>query len=90
MAVLIRRIAHVLRPIGGYATVLLQRIAQMPGLTVGCATVLCWVLTAFALADPDLSPQADLGGAKALFVVFAVLMTLLTVWKATARRRSDG
>ncbi len=69
---------------------LLRRIAEVPGLTLGCATVLCWVLTAFALADPDLSENATLGGAKALFVVFAVLMTLLTVWKATARRRSDG
>ena len=69
---------------------LLRRISGIPGLTMGCAAVLCWVLTAFALADPNLSENAALGGAKALFVVFAVLLTLLTVWKATARRRSDG
>ena len=69
---------------------LLQRISRIPGLTAGCVTILCWVLTAFALADPDLSEQAFLGGAKALFVAFAVIMTLITVWKATAGRRSDG
>ena len=63
-------------------TELIQRITKFPGLTVGCLTVLCWVLAGFALADPDLSEKAALGGAKALFVVLAVLMTLLTIYKS--------
>ena len=61
---------------------LIRRIAQIPGLTVGSLAVLCWVLAGFALADPDLSDKAALGGAKALFVVLAVLMTLLTIYKS--------
>ncbi len=61
---------------------LIRRIAQIPGLTVGCLSVLCWVLVGFALADPDLSAKAALGGAKALFIVLAVLMTLLTIYKS--------
>lgn len=61
---------------------LTRRIARTPGLTVGCLAVLCWVLAGFALADPDLSAKAALGGAKALFIVLAVLMTLLTIYKS--------
>ena len=61
---------------------LIQRLARTPGLTVGCLAILCWVLAGFALADPDLSGGAVLGGAKALFVVLAVLMTLLTIYKS--------
>ena len=61
---------------------LLRRIAQIPGLTVGCLTILCWVLAGFALADPDLSDKAALGGAKALFIVLAILMTLLTIYRS--------
>ena len=63
-------------------THLLRRIAQIPGLTVGCLTILCWVLAGFALADPDLSDKAALGGAKALFIVLAILMTLLTIYRS--------
>lgn len=63
-------------------TDLLRRIAQIPGLTVGCLTILCWVLAGFALADPDLSDKAALGGAKALFIVLAILMTLLTIYRS--------
>ena len=69
--------------------VLIQRIARIPGLTIGCITVLCWVLTAFAIADPDLSPKATLGGAKALFLVLAILMTILTVYRLRLFRSRD-
>ena len=68
---------------------LIQRIARIPGLTIGCITLLCWVLTALAVADPDLSPKAALGGAKAMFVVLAVLMTLLTVYRLRIFRNRD-
>ena len=60
---------------------LIRRVAQIPGLTVGCLAVLCWLLAGFALADPGLSAKAALGGAKALFIVLAVVMTLLTIYK---------
>ncbi|MCY4618245.1 MAG: hypothetical protein OXD50_06795 [Chloroflexi bacterium] len=68
---------------------LIQRLARIPGLTIGCITVLCWVLTAFAIADPDLSPKAALGGAKALFLVLAILMTILTVYRLRLFRSRD-
>ena len=58
-----------------------QRLVRLRGLTTVCVMVLCWVLAGFALADPDLSAKADLGGAKALFVALAVLMTLLAIYK---------
>jgi hypothetical protein len=68
---------------------LIDRIAQTPGLTVGCVTILVWVLVGFALADPELSPRAPLGGAKALFVVLGVVMTLLTLYRLRVRRKRD-
>lgn len=61
---------------------LIQRIAAIPGLTVGCVAILCWVLAGFALADPDLSANEPLGGSKALFIVLALLMTGLTIYKS--------
>ncbi|MDE2967115.1 MAG: hypothetical protein OXS30_06470 [Chloroflexota bacterium] len=67
----------------------LQRVAQLPGFTVGCVALLAWILVGFALADPDLSPKATLGGAKALFVVMAVLLTLLMLYRVRLYRSRD-
>ena len=47
-----------------------------------CLAVLSWILAGFGIADPDLSPNAVLGGAKALLVVLAVLLTLLAVYQS--------
>ncbi len=66
-----------------------KRIARIPGLTIGCITILSWVITAFAVADPDLSPNAALGGAKAMFVVLAVLMTILMMYRMRLFRNRD-
>lgn len=68
---------------------LIDRIARTPGLTIGCVTILVWVLVGFALADPELSPRAPLGGAKALFVVIGILMTLLTLYRLNLFRSRD-
>ncbi len=68
---------------------LIQRIARIPGLTLGCVTILCWILAAFAIADPELSPKEALGGSKALFVVLASFMTLLTVYRLRLFRSRD-
>lgn len=67
----------------------LQRLARLPGFTVGCVALLAWVLTGFALADPDLSPKAFLGGAKALFVAMAVLLTLVMLYRVRLYRSRD-
>ena len=50
---------------------------------------LCWILVGFALSDPELSPRAFLGGAKALFVVLAVLMTLWAGYRINRDRQRD-
>lgn len=68
---------------------LINRLASTPGLGIACLTVLCWVLAGFAVADPNLSPGAALGGAKLLFVVLAVLMTLLTMYKSRILTNRD-
>lgn len=49
----------------------------------------CWVLAGFALADPELSPNAFLGGAKALIVFMAALMTLWAAYRFNRRRRTQ-
>ena len=54
----------------------LTRLARTPGLTAIVVALALWAITGFALTDPELSPKADLGGAKAMFVVISVLMTL--------------
>ena len=46
-----------------------RRLEQIRGLAAICAAVLCWIIAAFAIADGDLSPNAFLGGSKALFVI---------------------
>ena len=67
----------------------LQRISRLPGFTVGCIVILAWTLAGFAIADPELSPNAALGGAKALFVVMAVLLTLLMLYRVRLHRSRD-
>jgi len=67
----------------------MQRVSQLPGFTVGCVAILAWVVTGFALTDPELSPGAFLGGAKALFVVMAVLLTLLMLNRVRLHRSRD-
>ena len=64
-----------------------ERLARLRGLAAISVAVLCWVVTAFALMDSELSPGAFLGGAKALFVVLAVLMTLVAGFRARIFRR---
>ncbi len=70
-------------------TDLFRRISRLPGLTIGSLTIFVWILVGFALADPDLSPRATLGGAKALFVVIGIVMTLLTLYRVNAFRNRD-
>ena len=67
----------------------MQRLSRVPGFTVGCVALLAWVITGFALADSDLSPGAFLGGAKALFVLMAVVLTLLMLYRIRAYRNRD-
>ena len=67
----------------------MARLAEPRGLTIILFAVLCWVMAGFALADPELSPTEFLGGAKVLFVVFAVLMTLIAgfnLWRLRSAR----
>ena len=66
-----------------------RRLEQIRGLAAICAAVLCWVIAGFALADGDLSPNAFLGGSKALFVVLAVVMTIVAGVKARVLRRRE-
>lgn len=66
-----------------------HRLAQIRGLAAICAAVLCWVIVAFAIADSDLSPNAFLGGSKALFVILAVVMTVIAAFKARLIRRRE-
>ena len=66
-----------------------RRLEQIRGLAAICAAVLCWVIAGFALADGDLSPNAFLGGSKALFVVLAVVMTIVAAVKARVLRRRE-
>ena len=64
-----------------------RRLEQVRGLAAICAALLCWVIAIFALTDGDLSPNAFLGGSKALFVVLAVVMTVIAAFKARLIRR---
>lgn len=67
----------------------IERLAELRGLTITLFAVLTWVMAGFALADPELSPTEFLGGAKVLFVVFAVLMTLIAgfnLWRLRSAR----
>ena len=57
------------------------QLATLRGLTTLMLAVLCWVVAGFALTDDDLSPGAFLGGAKALFVLLAILMTLIATYR---------
>ncbi len=61
----------------------------MPGITLLCVVVLSWVLAGFAIADPELAARADYGGAKTLFVVLAVLMTLMALYRSGLLRSRD-
>lgn len=67
----------------------LQRVARLPGFTAGCVALLAWILVGFAVADPELSRNATLGGAKALFVLMAVLLTLLMLYRVRLHRSRD-
>ncbi len=57
----------------------LSRLARTPGLTAVVVALALWTVTGFALIDSELSPKAFLGGAKAMFVVLSVLMTLIAL-----------
>ena len=57
----------------------LSRLARIPGLTAIVVALALWTITGFALTDAELSPKAFLGGAKAMFVVISVLMTLIAL-----------
>lgn len=57
----------------------LTRLARTPGLTAVVVALALWTITGFALTDSELSPKAFLGGAKAMFVVLSVLMTLIAL-----------
>ena len=61
----------------------------MPGITLLCVSLLTWVLAGFAVADPELAPRAAYGGAKTLFVVLAVLMTLMALYRSGLLRSRD-
>ena len=71
----------------------MERLAERASRIRVLSTVLiagfCWVLAGFALADPDLSPNAFLGGAKALFVFMAIGMTLLAAYRVHRGRRAE-
>lgn len=54
-------------------------MARIPGLTALVVALALWAITGFALTDSELSPKAFLGGAKAMFVVLSVLMTLIAL-----------
>ena len=66
-----------------------RRLEQIRGQAAICAAVLCWIIAAFAIADGDLSPNAFLGGSKALFVILAVVMTVVAAFKARLIRRRE-
>jgi len=61
----------------------------MPGFTFMCVSALSWVLAGFAVSDPELAARADFGGAKTLFVVLAVLMTLMALYRSGLLRSRD-
>ena len=68
---------------------LIQRASRLRILSTVLIAVFCWVLAGFALADPDLSPNAFLGGAKALFVLMAISMTMWAAYRVPRARRSQ-
>ncbi len=67
----------------------IQRASRLRILSTVLIAVFCWVLAGFALADPELSPNAFLGGAKALFVLMAISMTLWAAYRVTRARRTQ-
>ena len=67
----------------------LNRLARTPGLTAMVVALALWTLTGFAVTDSELSPKAFLGGAKAMFVVLSVLMTLIALKRAGLFGRRD-
>jgi len=67
----------------------LSRLARTRGLTAVVVALALWTVTGFALTDPELSPKAFLGGAKAMFVVLSVLMTLVALHRAGLIGRRD-
>lgn len=66
-----------------------RRASRLQILSTLLIAVFCWVLAGFALADPDLSPNAFLGGAKALFVLMAISITLWAAYRLTRARRTQ-
>ena len=68
---------------------LIQRASRLRILSTVLIAVFCWVLAGFALADSELSPNAFLGGAKALFVLMAISMTMWAAYRITRARRSQ-
>ena len=67
----------------------LARLARTPGLTAVVVALVLWTVTGFALTDPELSPKAFLGGAKAMFVALSVLVTLIALQRAGLFGRRD-
>lgn len=67
----------------------LTRLARTPGLTALALALALWAITGFALTDSELSPKAFLGGAKAMFVVISVLVTLIALNRAGLFGRRD-
>lgn len=67
----------------------MTRLARIPGLTAVVVALALWAVTGFALTDSELSPKAFLGGAKAMFVVLSILMTLIALHRAGLFGRRD-
>lgn len=67
----------------------LTRLARAPGLTAVVVAFALWTITGFALTDAELSPKAFLGGAKAMFVVLSVVMTLIALNRVGLFGRRD-
>ncbi len=68
---------------------LAERASRIRMLSTALIAVCFWVLAGFALADPELSPNAFLGGAKALFVFMAIGMTLWAAYRFNRGRRTQ-
>lgn len=65
-----------------------RRLEHVRGLAAICLAALCWVAAGFALADDNLVPYGPfLGGPKALYVIFALVMTIVAAYKARILRR---
>ena len=66
-----------------------QQMRRLRMLSTLMLVALCWILAGFALTDSELSPNAFLGGAKALFVFLAAMMTLWAAYRINRGRRSQ-